>query len=83
MSETPMTETAFDQELDCQGMLCPLPILKTKKVMDTMSVGEVLKMLSTDKGSVNDINAWTRQTGNALVSSVANDGLYTYFLRKN
>ena len=77
-----MTETMFDQELDCQGMLCPLPILKTKKVMDTMNVGEVLKLLSTDAGSVNDINAWTKQTGNHLVSATANEGLYTYFLRK-
>ena len=52
-----MTEMAFDQELDCQGMLCPLPILKTKKVIDTMEVGKVLKMLSTDAGSVNDMSA--------------------------
>ncbi|MCH8327744.1 MAG: sulfurtransferase TusA family protein [Candidatus Marinimicrobia bacterium] len=81
MTET--TEVTFDQELDCQGMLCPLPILKTKKVMDTMNAGEVLKMLSTDAGSVNDINAWTRQTGNDLVFATANEGLYTYFLRKS
>ena len=77
-----MSEVAFDQELDCQGMLCPLPILKTKKVIDTMAIGQVLKMLSTDVGSVNDINAWTNQTGNVLVSSIQNDGLFTYFLRK-
>jgi tRNA 2-thiouridine synthesizing protein A len=77
-----MSEPTFDQELDCQGMLCPLPILKTKKVIDTMDVGTVLKMLSTDAGSVNDINAWTKQTGNELVYSNQNEGLYTYFLRK-
>lgn len=77
-----MSEPTFDQELDCQGMLCPLPILKTKKVIDTMDVGTVLKMLSTDAGSVNDINAWTNQTGNELVYSNQNEGLYTYFLRK-
>ena len=76
------TATSFDQELDCQGMLCPLPILKTKKAIDTMEVGKVLKMLSTDAGSVNDVNAWTRQTGNELVYSETSDGLYTYYLRK-
>ena len=81
--ESPMSETAFDQELDCQGMLCPLPIIKTKKAMHTMAVGEVLKMLSTDASSVIDVRAWTLQTGNELVSSTANEGLYTYFLRKN
>ncbi|MCH8838433.1 MAG: sulfurtransferase TusA family protein [Candidatus Marinimicrobia bacterium] len=77
-----MTEVAFDQELDCQGMLCPLPILKTKKVIDTMQVGQVLKMLSTDAGSVNDMIAWTRQTGHELVYSERNDTLYTYYVRK-
>ena len=77
-----MTEVAFDQELDCQGMLCPLPILKTKKVIDTMEVGKGLQMLSTDAGSVNDMNAWTRQTGHELVYSERNNKLYTYFVRK-
>ena len=77
-----MTEVAFDQELDCQGMLCPLPILKTKKVIDTMEVGKVLKMLSTDAGSVNDMIAWTHQTGHELVYSERHDTLYTYYVRK-
>ncbi|MCK4577328.1 MAG: sulfurtransferase TusA family protein [Candidatus Marinimicrobia bacterium] len=61
-----MTEPNYDQELDCQGMLCPLPILKTKKAIDELSSGQVLKMVATDAGSVNDINAWVRQTGNEL-----------------
>ena len=81
--ENLMTDLIFDKELDCKGLLCPLPILKTKKVMDTMTVGEVLKMLSTDASSVIDVKAWIIQTGNELVSSTANEGLYTYFLRKN
>ena len=77
-----MNDVAFDQELDCQGMLCPLPILKTKKVIDTLDIGAVLKMLSTDAGSVNDINAWIHQTGHELVYSEQNMGVYTYYLRK-
>ncbi len=75
-------DVAYDVELDCQGMLCPLPILKTKKVIDTMEIGKILKMLSTDAGSMNDMNAWTNQTGNELIYSTQNDGLYTYFVRK-
>ena len=58
-----MNDTAFDQELDCKGMNCPLPILKTKKQVDTMESGQVLKMVATDPGSINDMNAWTRRTG--------------------
>ncbi len=77
-----MNEPAHDQELDCQGMLCPLPILKTKKVIDTMSSGQVLKMLSTDAGSINDMHAWTRQTGNELVHQITEGKVYTYWVRK-
>ncbi len=77
-----MKDIAFDQELDCQGMLCPLPILKTKKVIDTMSSGQVLKMLSTDAGSINDMKAWTRATGNELVHQITDGDVYTYWVRK-
>lgn len=77
-----MNDQAFDLELDCQGELCPLPILKTKKAIDTLETGQVLKMISTDLGSINDIAAWTRQTGNELIDSAAESGVYTYYLRK-
>ncbi len=52
-----MNDVAFDQVLDCKGMNCPLPILKTKKQVDTMDEGQVLKMVATDPGSINDMNA--------------------------
>ena len=71
-----------DKELDCRGMNCPLPILKTKKAIEELSVGQVLKMIATDPGSVNDIAAWTRRTGHELMESEQNGGEYTYFLRK-
>ncbi|MDP6967024.1 MAG: sulfurtransferase TusA family protein, partial [Candidatus Marinimicrobia bacterium] len=58
-----MTEFHEDQELDCKGMNCPLPILKTKKTMDGMNSGEILKMVATDPGSINDVNAFTKRTG--------------------
>ncbi len=72
-----------DMELDCRGMSCPLPILKTKKAIDSLTAGQVLKMIATDPGSVNDINAWTKRTGNELVESAQNGGEFTFFLRKS
>ena len=48
-----------DQTLDDSGLACPMPILKTKKAIDGMQVGQVLKMIATDPGSVRDIDAWT------------------------
>ena len=77
-----MTEQAYYQELDCQGLLCPLPIIKTKQAMDKLAVGQVLRMLSTDAGSVNDVQAWVRQTGNELLNHEESGGVYTYYLRK-
>lgn len=78
-----MTEFHEDQELDCKGMNCPLPILKTKKTMDGMNSGEILKMVATDPGSINDVNAFTKRTGHELIESIAEDGNYTFFIRKS
>ncbi|UCD39014.1 MAG: sulfurtransferase TusA family protein [Fidelibacterota bacterium] len=77
-----MSEPFFDQELDCQGLLCPLPVLKTKQVLDSMGTGKVLRLLATDPGSVSDMEAWTRQTGNELLDHREGDGVYTYYVRK-
>ena len=56
-----MSDTQFDSELDCQGLNCPLPILKTKKAMDGLTSGQILKMMATDPGSVNDVQSWTKR----------------------
>lgn len=77
-----MKEPPFDLELDCKGLLCPLPIIKTKQAMDTLTAGQVLRMVATDAGSVNDVQAWVRQTGNELLNHEDSGGVYTYYLRK-
>ena len=77
-----MNEMAHEQVLDCKGLSCPLPILKTKKQMDTMESGQILKMEATDPGSVNDVNAWTRRTGNELVTHSEEGGLYIFYIKK-
>lgn len=77
-----MTEINVDAELDCRGMSCPIPILKTKKAIDGLTTGQILKLIATDPGSVNDIDAWTRRTGNELVDSNTSNSEYVFFLRK-
>lgn len=74
--------THFDHELDCRGMSCPIPILKTKKAVDALSSGQVLKLIATDPGSVNDINAWCRRTGNPLLGAEEAGSEYVFYLRK-
>ena len=57
----------IDKELDTRGLNCPLPILKAKKALAEMLSGQVLKVVSTDAGSVRDFQAFAKQTGNDLV----------------
>jgi len=47
----------IDQELDTRGLNCPLPILKAKKALTAMQSGQLLKVVSTDKGSLRDFAA--------------------------
>ena len=57
----------IDKELDTRGLNCPLPILKAKKALADMLSGQLLKVVSTDAGSVRDFQAFAKQTGNNLV----------------
>jgi tRNA 2-thiouridine synthesizing protein A len=75
-------DIAFDAELDARGLLCPIPILKTRFALDELSSGEVLKVLSTDAGSTRDMKAFARQTGHELLASAADDDVYVFYLRK-
>jgi len=72
----------FDKELDAKGLSCPLPILKTKKALNDMAAGQVLKILATDPGSVKDKQAFSRQTGNTLVASAEENNTFVFFMRK-
>lgn len=72
-----------DQILDCSGMLCPMPIVKTSKAMKELEAGQILKMISTDAGSLPDIEAWSRQTGNELLLSAMEGNKFIFFLKKS
>jgi len=69
-------------ELDCRGMNCPLPILKTKKAIGEIEVGEILKMVATDPGAVADMAAFSRRTGHVLEQQSEGDGEYVFFFRR-
>ena len=76
------TGTRIDRELDARGLNCPLPILRTKKMLNDMASGQVLKILATDPGSVRDFQAFCKQTGNQLLHSEDSAGEYRFLLRK-
>lgn len=68
--------------VDCTGMKCPLPIYKASMALKQMSAGEVLELICTDPGSLKDIPALARETGNELLRSEESDGTQTFWLRK-
>lgn len=72
----------FDKELDAKGLNCPLPILRTKKTLNEMASGQVLKIIATDPGSVKDFAAFAKQTGNELLSSSEAGSEYTFYMKK-
>ena len=71
-----------DQVLDCTGMLCPLPVVKTSKAIKQLESGQILKMIATDPGASPDMEAWARQTGNELLRSMQEDGKFVFFFQK-
>ncbi|MFQ5637083.1 MAG: sulfurtransferase TusA family protein [bacterium] len=78
-----MSDYEVSKKLDCSGMLCPLPVVKTRKAMKEIEVGQLLEMVSTDPGSIPDMEAWARQTKHELVE--ANDegnSTYRFVIKK-
>ena len=82
ISEATMTHATVDREVDARGLNCPLPILRTKKALNEMLTGQVLKVVATDPASQRDFQAFSRQTGNALIDQSAANGEFVYLLRR-
>jgi len=78
-----MTTNTHDQELDCRGLNCPLPILKTNQTITKMAVGQILRIEASDPGSVSDMQAWSNQTGNELLEHHSEGDIYTYYVKKS
>lgn len=72
----------FDRELDVRGLVCPLPILRTKKSLSEMARGQVLKIMATDPGAVIDFQVFADQTGHELLSSSETTGEFLFYLKK-
>jgi len=71
-----------DKELDARGLNCPLPILKAKKALNEMTSGQVLRIVATDPGSIKDFEAFSKQTGNSLLSQSETASEFMFFLKK-
>jgi tRNA 2-thiouridine synthesizing protein A len=72
----------IDKEIDTRGLNCPLPILKAKKALTDMQSGQLLKVVSTDSGSVRDFQAFAKQTGNELVEQSTAGEEFVHVLKR-
>jgi tRNA 2-thiouridine synthesizing protein A len=77
-----MSRHSFDVELDVRQLACPLPILRAKRSLSAMSSGQVIRIVATDPGAMNDFEVFCRQTGNELVSSLDEGGEYVFLIRR-
>ncbi|NOU93605.1 hypothetical protein GC093_10280 [Paenibacillus sp. LMG 31456] len=78
-----MTTLQVNRTLECEGLACPLPVVRTKKAMDEMKAGEVLEVRATDKGSVADLKSWSSRTGHQYVGLKEDNGVFRHFIRKS
>jgi len=72
----------FDKEFDASGLSCPLPIVKTKKTLAGMTPGQVLRVISTDPGSVSDMPSFMEQSGDTLLEHVKENGKFVFYIKK-
>ncbi|RAV15321.1 sulfurtransferase TusA family protein [Paenibacillus contaminans] len=68
--------------VDAKGLACPMPIVKAKKGIDSLQPGQIMELQTTDKGSMNDFQAWVKQTKHELVEAKEANGVFTFLVRK-
>lgn len=76
------SEIQADRVLDCVGLLCPIPVVKTSKAIKEIEVGQVLKMIADDPGAPPDMVAWAKQTKHELIAQATVDGRFEFWFRR-
>ncbi|MGD7053110.1 sulfurtransferase TusA family protein [Sutcliffiella horikoshii] len=68
--------------LDAKGLACPMPLVKTKKALNEVNAGEILEVITTDKGAKTDLAAWCKATGNELLDMKEENDVFTFYIQK-
>lgn len=77
-----MDELKPEKTLDARGLQCPMPVVKTSQEIKTVPVGGILEVLATDPGSMADISAWAKSSGNELVKMEKGEGTFRFLIRR-
>ncbi len=70
------------KEFDASGLRCPMPILKTKKAIQEINIGEILKVIATDVGTKKDFPAWSSRTGNEILELVEEGDRLVWYIKR-
>jgi tRNA 2-thiouridine synthesizing protein A len=70
------------ERVDARGLSCPMPIVKTAQAMKPLQSGAVVELLATDVGSIKDVAAWCRVTGNELIEQTSDGAVYRFVIRR-
>ena len=76
-------EYTIDVTIDAKGQKCPMPVLMTSRAAKGLETGQVMLVEATDSGSRSDIPSWAKDTGNELLESTSEDGVFRYVIRKS
>ncbi|QMI86963.1 sulfurtransferase TusA family protein [Bacillus velezensis] len=71
-----------DKVLDAKGLACPMPIVRTKKVMNELESGQILEVHATDKGAKNDLAAWSKSGGHDLLEQTDEGDVLKFWIKK-
>jgi len=72
----------FDKELDASGLICPMPVMKTKKMLQSLTPGQVLHLIATDPGTKSDIPVLVERTGDQIIETSEQDKTVHFYIKK-
>ena len=78
MNSTP----EFDEEVDCVGFYCPMPISMTKEGIDKIQIGQILKVEADDPAAEEDIKRWAKRTGHEILKFEKEGPIMTFFIKR-
>ena len=77
-----MPVVEITQTVDARGLSCPMPIVKTAQAVKTIPSGAAIELVATDAGSVKDVAAWCKATGNELIEQTSDGAVYRFVIRR-
>jgi len=77
-----MSDTHVDLDLDLKGLLCPMPMVKVSQNISKVPIGGVIRAVATDAGSMADIPAWAKSTGNEVLQAEKTDGEFVFLVKR-